>query len=129
MHRGLRTLRDDERIEGWVFAIARNVLRDRWRARGEPEPPAALDETVDDRMRACVVHMVDSLDEPYRSALHAVELDGESQADAARRLGLSHAGMKSRVQRGRARLRELFDACCAVEWNRHGRPECGCPPT
>lgn len=127
IHRGLEGLKDEQRVAGWVFAIASNVLRDRLRKKPDPERRAvSADEPIDDAMRACVVSMVDSLDEPYRSALHAVELDGESQADAARRLGLSHAGMKSRVQRGRTKLRELFDACCTVEWDTHGRPGCAC---
>jgi hypothetical protein len=38
------------------------------------------------------------------------------QASAAARLGLATSGMKSRVQRGRAKLKELLDACCEVEF-------------
>lgn len=126
VHRGLGSLEDDRRVAGWLFTIARNVLRDRLRRPSDEKRWALSGESIDDGLRECVVSMVDSLDEPYRSALHAVELDGESQADAARRLGLSHAGMKSRVQRGRAKLRELFDACCEVEWDRYGKPGCAC---
>jgi RNA polymerase sigma-70 factor (ECF subfamily) len=47
-------------------------------------------------------------------------VEGITQAEAARRLGLSVSGMKSRVQRARARLRAVVDACCRVELDRRG---------
>lgn len=129
VHKALPSLRDEERIGPWLFRIARNILVDRLRGRADPEPPledesALPDSMRQNSMRQCVVGMVDALDEPYRSALHAVELDGESQADVARRLGISYTGLKSRVQRGREKLRAAFDACCAVEWGGDGTPSC-----
>jgi RNA polymerase sigma-70 factor (ECF subfamily) len=44
-----------------------------------------------------------------------------SQAAAAERLGLSVPGAKSRVQRGRARLRAMLLRCCQIETDRRGR--------
>jgi hypothetical protein len=38
------------------------------------------------------------------------------QASAAARLGVATSGMKSRVHRGRAKLKELLDACCEIEF-------------
>jgi RNA polymerase sigma-70 factor (ECF subfamily) len=61
-----------------------------------------------------------SLGQADREALRLVEVDGVTQVDAARRLGLSVSGMKSRVQRARARLRAVVDACCRLELDRRG---------
>jgi RNA polymerase sigma-70 factor (ECF subfamily) len=46
--------------------------------------------------------------------------EGVPQVDAARRLGISTSGMKSRVQRGRRLLREALLACCEVSLDRRG---------
>jgi RNA polymerase sigma-70 factor, ECF subfamily len=48
------------------------------------------------------------------------ELDGVTQAEAAARLGLSTSGMKSRVQRARAQLKDLLADCCEIELDRRG---------
>jgi RNA polymerase sigma-70 factor (ECF subfamily) len=75
---------------------------------------------------------IETLPEEYADALRRVELEGQSQKDAARELGLSYSGMKSRVQRGRALLQQALLRCCAVERDVRGRvidwsprPACG----
>jgi RNA polymerase sigma-70 factor (ECF subfamily) len=64
--------------------------------------------------------MIGELPDPYREAVQLVEVDGMSQKDAADRLGLSVSGAKSRVQRGRERLRRMLAKCCHVELDRRG---------
>jgi RNA polymerase sigma-70 factor (ECF subfamily) len=60
------------------------------------------------------------LPSPYREALHATEIDGLTMREAAEREGVSTPGMKSRVQRGRRLLRELFEACCEIALDPRG---------
>ena len=48
------------------------------------------------------------------------DIEGLSQTAAARRLGISTSGMKSRVQRGRARLKETLLRCCQIHLDRNG---------
>ena len=68
-------------------------------------------------------------------AARLVELEGLPQVEAARRLGVPISTMKARVQRGRSRLRELVEACCAIGLDARGhvievtpRPNgCACP--
>ena len=60
------------------------------------------------------------LPSPYREAITLTELEGLTQAEAARMVGISVSGMKSRVQRGRARLREMFEACCEIALDGRG---------
>lgn len=121
------TLRRADRPEAWLFQIARNALRDSLRARLrrdgrtdalEGDLPDASDRAEDREAEAelapCVTAMVNRLAEPYRTAITLTSLRGVSQADAARQLGVSISGMKSRVQRGRAQLRQMLVTCCAI---------------
>ena len=48
------------------------------------------------------------------------EFEGLTHAEAARRLGISLASAKSRVQRGREHLKALLLDCCHVELDRRG---------
>ena len=67
------------------------------------------------------------LPSPYREALTLTEIEGLTQRAAADLLGVSLSGMKSRVQRGREKLRELLEACCRIGLDARGRV-IGCEP-
>jgi RNA polymerase sigma-70 factor, ECF subfamily len=130
-------LRDHERLDAWAYQVARNVIADYWRDRAaDRELPfdqlledrlAALPEPEDeaDQLRSeiasCLAPMVDRLAEPYRDAIRLTDLGAHTQTHAAAALGLSVPGMKARVQRGRAQLRELLRACCRIELDRRGQ--------
>ena len=64
---------------------------------------------------------VSMLPSPYREALTLTELEGLSQREAAEMLGISTSGMKSRVQRGRAKLRQALEDCCHIALDARGR--------
>jgi RNA polymerase sigma-70 factor (ECF subfamily) len=49
------------------------------------------------------------------------EIEGLTQQQVADRLGLSLSGAKSRVQRGRALLRDVLDQCCTFQFDHAGR--------
>jgi uncharacterized protein YuzE len=50
-----------------------------------------------------------------------------TQQQLANRLGISLSGAKSRVQRGRAQLKQMLDECCTFEFDRRGKV-IGCEP-
>jgi RNA polymerase sigma-70 factor (ECF subfamily) len=135
----IERLRERERLDAWAYQVARNAIADYWRERaGSRELPfddqlrerlAALpegesdDETEGHRAEIahCLAPMIDRLAEPYRQAIRLTDLGANTQADAAARLGLTVPGMKARVQRGRAQLREQLAACCRIELDRRGQ--------
>jgi hypothetical protein len=49
-------------------------------------------------------------------------VDGDvGQAEVAARMGLTVSGVKSRIQRGRAKLREELLACCEFAFDGEGK--------
>jgi RNA polymerase sigma-70 factor (ECF subfamily) len=132
----------------WLYRSARNAVIDHYRTRRQHVPldgldawPAQeLDDVPNDATRAlsrCLQPMLDQLPSAARDALVRVDVDGQTQQRAARDLGLSLSGMKSRVQRARRDLKDLLEQCCSVDVDRRGgvtdyRPTgsaCGCTAT
>jgi len=132
MHRSLHSVADDERFGPWAYQVARSAIVDHyrksarhpWAAEVAPEA-AALgeddDRTVEQQMAAYVAWFVAMLPSPYREALTLTELEGLTQKEAAEMLGVSVSGMKSRVQRGRERLRQSLEDCCAIALDPRGK--------
>ena len=73
-----------------------------------------------EELSRCLAPLARRLPETYREALVMTEFEGVTQVDAARALGLSVSGMKSRVQRGREQLKAMLLDCCEVELDRRG---------
>lgn len=138
MHRGLPDLREEQRFGPWVYQVARSAIAEHRRARarhplvaGEPSaiesPQEDDDRVVEQDLASYVAPFVALLPSPYREALTLTELEGMTQREAAEMLGISLSGMKSRVQRGRERLRTLFDDCCEIALDARGHV-IGCQP-
>jgi RNA polymerase sigma-70 factor, ECF subfamily len=134
MHRGLPDLRDNDRFSAWMFQVARNAIADTGRKHARApisdpdlddrpaELPADDDREAATALAGCVSLFVAQLPSPYREAITLVELEGRTAKQAAEMVGISVSGMKSRVQRGRAQLRDLFEQCCEIAVDARGKP-------
>ena len=129
---GLPHLQQNERFGPWIYQVARSAIADQWRSRArhpladvngadEPAPNADDNYPIEQELAGYVAPMVAMLPSPYREALTLTELEGLSQKEAADMLDVSLSGMKSRVQRGRLKLRELFETCCEIALDARGR--------
>ena len=122
VHSALPELRETDRLAPWVYRVARSVLIDNARRERPAEPldEDPVDETdfpepdATGMVAAWLPAFVEGLPEPYREAVRLSELEGLSQREVAERLGLSASGARTRVQRGRAKLREQLLQCCHV---------------
>ena len=135
VQRGLSAIHDGERFGPWVYQVARSAIAERRRTLAR-HPVAAYEApdgacegaepsdgpTAEEKLAAAVVPFIAMLPSPYREALTLTELEGLTQQQAADMLGVSLSGMKSRVQRGRAQLRALFEECCVIALDARGRP-------
>jgi len=111
-----------DKVTAWLFRIARNLVIDHYRSREVRRTDALRDEpaqAASDGLSAsdlsgCVRSMVGRLPESDRQVLERTDLGALTQVQLAKELGLSVPGAKSRVQRARAQLRDLFVRCCGV---------------
>jgi RNA polymerase sigma-70 factor, ECF subfamily len=152
IHEHLGMLDDRERVTSWVFRIARNAITDHYRrsARRREDGDAgddlvgaeSADGWLEDQssvlsdLASCIRPLVDALPRDYRRALQLTDLEGRTQAEAARIEGVSISGMKSRVQRGRRLFTALVRDCCEITTDSRGElvdfrrrdGGCGCRP-
>lgn len=127
IHGSLDQLKDSHKLRPWIFAIARNVLHDYYKARGkdiiedEIRFQTSDDPKFESDIRSCLVPMIEKLPEKYREAIMLSEIQGMSQKELAQRLGLSHSAARSRVQRGRELLKASFIECCDYRLGEDGK--------
>ncbi|WP_297921090.1 RNA polymerase sigma factor SigZ [Metallibacterium sp.] len=125
-HTNLHTVKSHGRIAAWLFRIAANAITDHYRSQKPwdelPDELAAPEPERDyvAELAACLQPLIAALPETYRSALVLSELEGLPQKEVAKRLGISLSGAKSRVQRGREKLRRRLLDCCDIETGRSG---------
>ena len=124
-------LNEDVKVKNWIFTITRNAIIDYYRTNAskknvaiadhgdesllvpsDPDPTKGLDQ--------CMNSMITLLPEEYRDIIIDSELKGIRQKDLADKYQMAYPSMRSRVQRGRERLKQLFYNCCHIETDKHG---------
>lgn len=122
---GLKDVEDPAKLESWLFQVARRAVIDHYRGKRMRALPLDLAAAPPAKDVAALVAswlepLMDELSPEDREALRLTDLEGVSQKELAGKLGLSATGARSRVQRARARLKGLLEACCDIETDRRG---------
>lgn len=102
----VRSARADS-LGGWLAGIARNVVREGWRADKRPRltPPPAPEPAPSDTRRLNVLKAVAELPDDARDAVLLKYVEGLSCDEVARRLGKPAGTVKSLLSRAYDRLR------------------------
>jgi len=125
IHLNLDKVKEQERVQSWVYQIARNAVTDHFRKEKphvkveEMEIPEEISEK-EHAMTNCLEPHINKLPGKYKEAITLVELKGYSQLKLAEKLNISYSAAKSRVQRGRELLRSYFESCCNIVADKYG---------
>jgi RNA polymerase sigma-70 factor, ECF subfamily len=139
---GVSDLNRKEKLQSWIYTIARNSIIDYYRTNASRKnlviegdiSDSFTDEEYNDTTKGldcCLINFVNQLPEEYRDIIIDVEMNGIKQKDLAGKYDLAYPSIRSRVQRGREKLKQILLDCCHIEWDNRGnildvqsRPAC-----
>jgi len=118
---------DDSKITSWVYQITRNSIIDYYRKKKlntesllfDVKLPEQEKESTKDFTK-CLIPFIDQLNNEDKDALNKTFTGELSQKEYAQSIGLSYTATKSRIQRARQKLKNLFINCCDVETDGYG---------
>ncbi len=142
-HSRLASLDDETRLVPWLYRIATNIARDRfrqaaWRKRQVPfevegSGPALpivdagprLDKVMEQReMSDCVRSYLEGLSDAYRTVILLHDIQGLTNPEIAELLGASVDAVKIRLHRARGKLRAALDRGCSFSRDERGVTVC-----
>ena len=125
IHARIDSLKDDTKLENWLYQITRNTVVDYYRSKRTTEelpdwieqPQTEEEEGLRKELSSCLKIMIRELPDKYRNAIQMSEMENRTQKELAELENISLSGAKSRVQRGRALLKTMLNDCCQFEIN------------
>lgn len=130
-------LKNEEKLVNWIYQITRNEIINSFRKSKLVSSNIILPEIADDshnqEFSNCILPMINALPDKYKQALTYADIQGVSQKQLALDLNISYSAAKSRVQRGREKLKNLLLECCTISYDVYGNimeyEDSGCSKT
>jgi RNA polymerase sigma-70 factor (ECF subfamily) len=124
-------------LKSWLYKITQNTIIDYYK-KNNKSIPLEFDITEDDDESSTIGEaseyikaLLKLLPDEYAKPLYMYDLENIDQKTIAERLNLTLPNTKSRIQRGRVKLKERFLECCVVAFDTNGemtnfdiKPEC-----
>ncbi len=128
INNGLPSLKNDNKLESWIFQIARNTIIDFNRQKEKQRSAQIIrqdleieiNDSKNTEIAECIVPFIKQLPLKYSEPLMLYEIEGLSQKEISRKENISLSGAKSRIQRGRLKLKNALNECCKFELDRRG---------
>jgi RNA polymerase sigma-70 factor (ECF subfamily) len=123
------TVSKAKNMQQYIYRIAKNTIIDHFRNVNREnnrtanaiffseEETGSLNTTI---AECCIRPFIDQLPKKYQEALIKTEFEHLSQLQLASTLNISYSGAKSRVQRGKEKLKALILACCNFPSDAYG---------
>ncbi|CAH7004936.1 RNA polymerase sigma factor SigZ [Vibrio chagasii] len=141
----LHKVQDASSVKSWLFQLANNTIIDFYRKHAHQQRDSKIDaddlwfadldhnEEFKQNLSLCIEPFIQALPEQSAALLLAVDIKGQSQKEIAEAQNISYSTVKSRVQKSRGDLKNLFEQCCNLSLDKQGnvidcdlKPESGC---
>ena len=129
IHRLIGQLKDENKLQAWVYQVARNTVYDYFRTQGrtsdlnveevevieEESGNQYMSETIED-----MVKMMGEMPAEYCDVLCLTELGNMSHKEYAEKAGISYTAAKTRAFRARNMLKDMLMKCCHYQFDKYG---------
>ena len=141
----LHKVQDASSVKSWLFQLANNTIIDFYRKHARQQRDSKIDaddlwfagldhnEEFKQNLSLCIEPFIQALPEQCAALVLAVDIKGQSQKEIAEAQNISYSTVKSRVQKSRGDLKNLFEQCCNLSLDKQGnvidcdlKPESGC---
>ncbi len=126
------SLEDEEKAIPWFYQILKGTMVDLIRKQASDKKrdlawteDRALHEVYVGEACRCLKGLIPALKPEYAEVIEALDIQGESPTDLAKRLGIGIGNLKVRRHRARAQLRDRLKETCRM-CARHGCMDCTC---
>jgi RNA polymerase sigma-70 factor, ECF subfamily len=120
-----------DKLQSWIYTITRNAIIDYYRASNKMKTTSLeddlaerfTDEEYNDTtkgLECCLSDFIHELPDEYRDIIIDVEIKNIKQKDLVEKYGLAYSSIRSRVQRGRERVKGFLLQCCDIKWDNRG---------
>ncbi|MEX2601079.1 MAG: sigma-70 family RNA polymerase sigma factor [Balneolaceae bacterium] len=127
-------LKESQSLKSWLFTIANNQIIDFYRTRKSSVDIDNLplnsftDQEVSSaykELAGCLSGFINRLPEEYQQIITLSEIQGYSQKEVAEMLGMNYITLRSKVQRGRNRIKKMiYEVCAVVQDSAGGFADC-----
>ncbi|MEE1138749.1 MAG: RNA polymerase sigma factor [Acutalibacteraceae bacterium] len=103
--------RSSDHEKAWLIRVATNICKDMLRFRKHADC-LSIDEIrnlTSSEDNAQILGMLGLLEEKYRAVIHLHYVEGYVTNEISDMLGITSAAVKKRLQRGREKLREIYE--------------------
>ena len=116
-----------QKLPNWLFSVTKNTIIDFYRA---SNPMVAVQEDLQEEvpepqaistLSECIRPIIEELPETFRLPILLSEIHGKKQKTVAEELGLSLPAVKSRILRGRKKLKDLMAKRCTFYHDENGQ--------
>ncbi len=119
------SLNDTNKLKQWLYSIARNEVNAHFNAKKKLQQLHIDDDTeevlvLNGDFERCIDTFINALPPKYSQAVQLAEIENLPQTELAKRLNISYSGAKTRVQRGREKLKQLMQQCCHINHDNYG---------
>jgi RNA polymerase sigma-70 factor, ECF subfamily len=127
----LDSLSEKTKLKNWIFVITRNAIIDYYRKGTNKkqveiteklvnEVIAVTEEDTTKGLETCLKRFIQKLPEDYRDIIIDSEIKGIKQKDLTEKYNLAYPSVRSKVQRGRSRLKNMLLDCCTIKADSRG---------
>lgn len=131
-------------VSNWVYTIAKNSITDYYRKKKvilEELNDHSIENDSDNgnaikEMSSCIMTFIHQLPADYQDIKILSEIEGIPQKEIAQQLQLNYVTVRSKIQRGRKKMKALFKQCCSIDQGSKGSilgyeylnkdADCGC---